>query len=140
MTASIVIERPLFVPRQLVLDAWIEPAQLTAWYPPDGSSDPLAAVDPEPGGGFEVSWMSVDGHREREVGRFVAVRMAEGFELALADSDPALPRPLVLKVFEQDGAGALSVTRELTPGDDPAECRARWEARLERLEAYFSAI
>lgn len=140
MASPIVIERALFVPRQLVLDAWTDPAQLTAWYPPDGSSDPLASADPCPGGAFEVSWMTVAGHRDREVGRFVAVRSANGFELALADSDPALPRRLVLELFEQDGAGALRLSRELSPGDDPEVCRTRWQARLARLESYFSAI
>lgn len=53
--------RTLDAPRALVWAAWTEPKRLQRWWGPQGFSAPRVALDPRPGGAFDVDMQAPDG-------------------------------------------------------------------------------
>lgn len=147
--------RELFVPRELVFDAWTGAEHLSQWYVPDGCRAGRVVVDPVPGGRFEVNWTDVSGATLREWGTFTEITRPEGFLLALADRTSTSRRDASsLRLSLEDRVDACQIVLSQDPGtggladvttDQRLESyrsafRQQWERRLNRLEAYFSAI
>jgi uncharacterized protein YndB with AHSA1/START domain len=144
-TAS--MSRELYLPRELVFDAWTQGEHLAQWYAPD---DCLAdaVVEPVAGGRFEVAWSDPSGGRFREAGTFAEVSPPEGFVCTLArsraDADVEQTR-LSLELADLVDACRITLREEAAAGGETSdarleEFRQRWESRLDRLEGYFSAI
>lgn len=138
MGEPLIVEHTLFVPRELVFDAWTDAGQVGAWFVPDAARGGAAMVTAEPGGGFEVAWTDSDGSGRRESGRFTRVTAPAALALTL-DGDYG-GGDLSLTLHDERGACRL-VLRQTGVEDDAMErVRAEWQARFERLEAYFSVI
>lgn len=58
---TLVTTRVFDAPRELVYRAWVDPAQLARWFPPEGFSAPRCEVDPRPGGVFRVDMQAPAG-------------------------------------------------------------------------------
>src|SRR5262245_46700873 len=101
------LERLIPSPPDVLFDLWIEPAQLTRWWAPDGYRAIVHALDVRPGGRWRTTLRSADG---REVGACGVYRVVEP------------PRRLVFTWAWEDASGApgheteVSVTFEATPG------------------------
>lgn len=139
MTTSTTLERALFVPRELVFDAWTVPEQVTAWYPPEAGAAPSARVEARPGGIFEVHWTDAEGRRVAVSGRVVSLQPSSSLRLSLAEPGAAAPSGVRLELLDQDGAGAIRLTLDCGKASADA-ASALWRARLERLERFFSVI
>ncbi|HEX7035862.1 MAG TPA: SRPBCC domain-containing protein [Pseudomonadales bacterium] len=170
--------RELYLPREVVFDAWTDAGHLSQWYVPDGCEPGQVIVEPVPGGRFDVNWTDLSGAAVRESGTFTEITRPEGFVLTLGynpvgaasgresrevRAQGRLPhlRPeaapagtgrlrLILEdrvdacqivLSEELGAGRLpEVTTERLLESYGSAFRQQWERRLDRLEAYFSAI
>lgn len=59
---DILITRTFDAPRELVFDAWTNPAQLARWYAPHGCTIEFREMDLRPGGTFHSCIRTPDGH------------------------------------------------------------------------------
>ena len=50
MTAELTLSRELFVPRELIFQAWTEADHQSGWYAPEGDFAREARIDARPGG------------------------------------------------------------------------------------------
>lgn len=147
--------RELYVPREVVFDAWTGAEHLTQWYVPHGCKVGRVVVEPTPGGRFEVNWTDVSGATLREWGTFSEITRPEGFLLALADRATTSQRDAShLRLTLEDRVDACQIVLSQEPGPGRlaevttdrllesyrSAFREQWERRLDRLEAYFSAI
>lgn len=57
----LVITREFDAPRELVWQAWTDPAHLAAWFAPEGFTVPRVEVDFRPGGVMELDMQGPDG-------------------------------------------------------------------------------
>ena len=131
------ITRVFNAPRELVFRAWTEPAQLTAWFGPRGTSSPIERieVDLRPGGRWRACMIREDTGREFPVGgeyREVVEPERLVFTWALDESGG---ESLVTITFADHGdktemtfhqAGFLS-------GDESAGVAEGWSSAFDRL-------
>lgn len=59
---EVLITRVFDAPREMVFDAWTDPAQLARWYAPSGCEIEFRALDPRPGGTFLSCIRAPGGH------------------------------------------------------------------------------
>jgi uncharacterized protein YndB with AHSA1/START domain len=132
--------RALFVPRELVFDAWTQEEHLIQWYSPRADMTRSSRLDARPGGRFALAWEEAGGAMRVDEGEFIAIRRPEGFECVLGPPGSAVGRLLVALVdlggtcridLRQDGLPSVAVRDER---------RRLWDALLDRLEGYFTAI
>jgi len=137
------LTRELYVPRELVFDAWTQPEHLAQWYAPPECRMESVVVEPVPGGRFDLCWRDPAGSAFREQGEFEALERPSGF-VCTVRNDPAPDgmRRSRLRVTLHDllGACRIDVDQETVPEGDEQSRRETWERRLDRLESYFSAI
>jgi uncharacterized protein YndB with AHSA1/START domain len=127
------LERELFVPADLVFEAWTRPEHLAGWYPGDGERLEATA---QPGG-------------------FDLLRTADGGVLETIEQIDAEQSHLLrwqvqhdgetleLEVGFAGGGGTCTLSVRQRGFSDTAERDRQvgtWRRRLERLEAYFSVI
>ena len=134
------IERELYLPREPVFEAWTRSEHLAQWFAPEGCRVEEVAAEATAGGRFLVAWREASGELSREAGCFTEVRPPEGFVCMLEEASV--------------GGGERRLRLEMTDGEDTCRVKLRedgtadgstarqrqWEERLDRLEAYFSAI
>ncbi len=139
MSQSVDVSAELFVPREVVFQAWSEPAHLKGWYPAPGEH--LAFPDTERDSAW---WLLRDADRHQLEARH------------RVDADPPERLTWSIRLDTEDGAAECRVTvvfggsggvcrLQMTVDgiDNAAERgrqRERWRMRFERLENYFSAI
>jgi len=133
MSNGLNLERELFVPAELVFEAWAQAEHLSGWYPGDGERLEATAQP----GGFELL-------RAADGGSVEAVEQADAEQarvlrwLVRRDGET-----LELEARFVGGGGTCTLSVNLRGFASAAE-RGRqdeiWHGRLERLEAYFSAI
>ncbi len=136
------MSRELFVPRELVFDAWTDAAHLAQWYSPQSDGQRGAAAVPHPGGAFEARWQDASGAVHEDVGAFLAVQRPEGFRCRLRWRDAAVEKTeLTVSLTELGGACRINILQE---GFTSAAARDRrrelWGSLLDRLEGYFAVI
>ncbi|MBK81374.1 MAG: hypothetical protein CMQ43_10760 [Gammaproteobacteria bacterium] len=139
MNQSIELSTELFVPREVVFQAWSEKEHLKGWYPAPGEH--LAFPDTERDSAW---WLRSDGDRhEIEARHRVDAEPTDrlAWEIRL-DTDGGVVETRVTAEF--DGSGGVCRLRVTVDGVRDAAERtrqeARWRKRFERLENYFSAI
>lgn len=86
VTASpdFVLTRVFAAPRELVWQAWTDPAHLKKWFGPKGFTMPKCAMDFRPGGVFHYGMKSPDGHEMW--GKWTFVEIAQPEKLVLINS------------------------------------------------------
>jgi uncharacterized protein YndB with AHSA1/START domain len=58
---ELVITRVFDAPREVVFEAWIDPARLRQWWGPKGFTNPVCEIDPRPGGAIYIVMQAPDG-------------------------------------------------------------------------------
>lgn len=144
MSSSFSVEHALFVPRQLLFDAWTQPDQVLAWLPPVGAVDAAAQIDARDGAPFEVSWRdpqaSEPATRVALRGRFAAIDAPTRFSLLLSNGGAGDGVRLDVE-FRGAGDSSRVVMAAAGYAEGTADAQAiEWRSRLERLEAFFSVI
>jgi uncharacterized protein YndB with AHSA1/START domain len=143
---DVTVHRELFVPRELVFDAWTQAQHLAAWYPPQGGRLDDAHIEPRPGGRYDVGWRDADETAHTERGTLRALDRRDGFRWVMCAEDgggPAATEDMEVHVRLSGDGGTCTITVH-HDGLPSVEWRDRyqalWEARLDRLAGYFSAI
>lgn len=139
----LVIDRDLYVPRELVFDVWVDAEHLAGWYvPPEAAGGRIAAASGN--GGFTASWPDAAGATWTESWEIQERSESGRIRAALRLSRDGLEQcGSVVTLTLRDLGGGCGMTLE--QGDfTGGECRAwyeqAWEHRLRRLEEYFSSI
>ncbi|WP_158608039.1 SRPBCC family protein [Nocardia panacis] len=145
-TREITLVRHFDAPRELVFQAWLDPAQLTQWSGPDGFTCPPDSfvVEPHAGGRYDAVMVSdTDGASYPTRGVFREVDEPERLVFTWGDptGDGSPERESVITVtFEETASDKTTMTFHLlAPGSLSAEDGARegWSQTLDRLVALF---
>jgi uncharacterized protein YndB with AHSA1/START domain len=94
-------------PRELVFRNWIDPADLSTWFAPDGFTVTFCELDARPGGKWRVEYRSDIGAAYTEYGEFHEVAEPERLAFSLTQEDGegnVGPRTLVTVRFANAGA------------------------------------
>ena len=94
---TIVIERDLDAPRELVFAAWADPKHIVHWfYASEGWTTPHARADVRPGGAFNIGFAAPDGKGGFDfAGHYDEVDPPKGLVFTIGDG-----RPVVLTLTE----------------------------------------
>ncbi len=152
-TGSVVIERVIDAPVELVWQLWTQPAHFKKWYGPQGASVPVAEIDLRIGGKRMVcmEMQRPDGAMQMwTAGEHIEVDppkklvYSEGISdekgNLLPPSAMGMPgdKPMVTEVTVEledlDGRTKMVLTHAGVPAGSPGA--AGWEQALDKLEAY----
>lgn len=136
------MSRTYEAPREVVFRAFLDPAQLAAWWAPAGLEVPAESIslDPTPGGRFEYLMVEPGSGREYRV-VFDYVEISEP-ELIVMTSPPApefgLPALETRISFEPDGEGTrVTVVQGLHTDETVDDAKAGWTSILDKLAAHL---
>lgn len=154
---SLVIERTVDAPAELVWRMWTDPEQFAAWYGPAGASIPVAQMDVRVGGarfvGMEMSgpdgtmrmWFTGEFREVVENRRLVYTEaMCDEQGNVLPPSAMGMPEghptttEVVVELEELDGRTAMTLTHVGVAEDSPGA--AGWRMALDQLAAHAGGL
>lgn len=143
--ADVLLERVLHAPRTLVWRAFTNPAELAAWFGPEGSVMTArdVQVDLRPGGGWSMQMRDADGgvlHRGRA--RILALEepwlLVTEEDWAMAGLEPATLRTRIELTDAGEGRTRLRILQG-PHGAMRGAAIGSWEQSLARLETLLAA-
>ena len=155
-TQSVVIERTLDAPIDLVWEMWTEAEHFATWYGPMGAKIPTATMDVTPGGGrficmemegpqgamqmfFTGEYLEIDPKTHLVYTEGMAD--AEGNELSPEAMGMPAGTPMTTKVIvdlqDLGGSTRMVMTHEGVPADSPGA--QGWAMAIDKLEARLAA-
>lgn len=144
MDPGLSLTRSLFVPRDLIFQAWTEADHLSGWYAPVGGFAREISIDARPGGEYRFVWTDDAGVRYVQGGVFHVIDRPAGFRCTQQlDGGFAehFATELVVSLAEEGGSSRIDIRQEGFPSAAARDAqRELWEQLLDQLEAYFSAI
>lgn len=134
------VSRVFQAPREVVFEAWIDPAQITAWFSPEGCEVPRETVDVDAraGGRIHFSMVESDGGAVYPV-RF-EIEQISAPELLVLVSEPepeiGLPNRMRTRVVFEAHGDTTRVTVTQGPHTDEMHGNADfgWRGSLDKLE------
>jgi uncharacterized protein YndB with AHSA1/START domain len=143
---ELVITRILQAPRDLVFQAWTDPAHLAQWFGPKGYTIPACEVDARPGGALRIVMQAPDGTQHPMKGVFREVIEPERLvftNIALDAKGNMLLEGLTTVTFADEGAatkmtlttsmeGAAGVVERMLDGME-----AGWSQSFDKLAEYL---
>lgn len=114
---EVIITRLVAAPRAAVFAAWTDPAQLPAWFGPDGFALTTHAIDIRPGGEWRFDMTGPDGTRWGNRMLFLRLeppRLIEVLHGADRNDDPGAFRMLVT-LDEQANGKTIVTLRQMHP-------------------------
>ena len=135
------LERVLDVPRERVFAAFVDPAQLAAWWGPAGFTAPGIDLDAREGGLYRITMQPPDGDAFHLRGRFTRVDEPQClvYTFEWEEPDPDDRETVVTLSFLEDREGTRLV---LDQGMFATQARyelheAGWTETLDRLAAHL---
>lgn len=139
MNDSIDVAAELFVPREVVFEAFSDPEHLKGWFPARGEH--LAFPNTERDSAW---WLLRDDDRhEIEARHRLEAAPPERliWDVRIAVDDSIVESRVTVAFAGSDGVCRLRVSIEgMADAAERRRQQERWRMRLERLEAYFAAI
>lgn len=133
------VSRVFDASREEVFRAWIDPAEVSAWYGPAGMEVPLETVKIEPrvGGRWELTMVSPDGERRMPLGYEILELVEPELLVLRSDPMPGMEKQSVVRVeLEADGEQTrLTLTDGPLPENWRAPAEGGWKGALEKLAA-----
>ena len=114
---EIVISRVVDAPRALVFEAWTDPAQLPAWFGPEGFALETKEIDIRPGGQWRFDMIAPDGTRYTNRMAFLRLEAPALIEVQHGsdqDADQAAFR-MLLTLDEQANGKTVITLRQMHP-------------------------
>jgi uncharacterized protein YndB with AHSA1/START domain len=114
---EIVITRIVDAPRSLVFEAWSDPAQLPAWFGPEGFAIETKEIDIRPGGQWRFDMIAPDGTRYSNRMAFLRLEAPALIEVDHGtdrDDDPSAFR-MLLTLDEQANGKTIVTLRQMHP-------------------------
>lgn len=153
---SVVIERTLDAPADLIWQMWTEPQHFQAWYGPDGATIPVAKMDVRVGGnrlvcmematpnGTMQMWFTGEYREVVENERLVYTEsMSDENGNVMSPSDMGMPEghpettEVIVELEAVDGRTRMVMTHAGVPADSPGA--AGWNMALDKLVAHVEA-
>ena len=145
---EVLITREFDAPRELVFQAWTDPAHLARWYAPNGCSIEFRKIDVRPGGEFHSCIRSPEGHECWCKGVYREVVVPERIVCTLVISDehgnsvgpvdvgmdPGWPRETVLTVTLAEHQGGTRLTLRQTVLESLAKRTGAYPSWIEMLD------
>lgn len=137
MGNTVRLHRVIKAPPERVYKAFIDPAAMCKWLPPNGFTAAVQQMDAKVGGRFKMSFTNfASGQTHAFGGEFIEMRPGERLVYTDNFDDPNLPGELrVTVILRQVSCGTdLSVTQENVPEVIPLEmCYLGWQDSLRLL-------
>src|SRR5258708_5995869 len=144
MPGTVRLHRVLRASPELVYKAFLEPAALAKWLPPNGFTAAVQKMDARVGGGFRMSFTSfASGQSHSFSGEYLELKPAERIRYTDKFDDPNLPGTLQVTVtLKKVGGGTeLNVVQENIPDAIPVEmCYLGWQDSLMQLGKLVEGI
>jgi uncharacterized protein YndB with AHSA1/START domain len=153
---QIVLTRVFDAPRDLVWQAWTEPARLSQWFGPHGFTVPACTMDLRPGGVVHTCMRSPEGQNFWSGGVYREVVAPERIVSTDYFSDEAgnvvsataygmsaeWPKEALITVTFAEEAGKTGLTLQhdvgAAPDTERDQCRQGWSETLDRLADYLA--
>lgn len=134
------LSRRIAAPPRAVFAAWIEPAQITRWFGPNGAQVLSAEVDARQGGRFRVRFATPDGEEHDVSGTYLAFEPDARLVFSWQWITMPERRSQVTVLVAPDGGGSLLTLRHEQFADAPARDRhvVGWSGALDKLEALLA--
>jgi uncharacterized protein YndB with AHSA1/START domain len=136
-THTIRLQRVLRAPPERVYRAFLDPAAMCKWLPPDGFTCTVHHMDVRVGGTFRMSFTNFStGHSHSFGGEYLELAPGERLRYTDVFDDPHLPGTMTCTiVFKAVSCGTeLSVEQAGVPGVIPPEmCYRGWQESLTLL-------
>jgi uncharacterized protein YndB with AHSA1/START domain len=137
MGNTIRLHRVLKAPPARVYKAFIDPAAMCKWLPPDGFTATMHEIDAKKGGKFRMSFANFDtGQSHSFGGEFLELKPGEKLRYTDQFDDPNLPGVIVVTVLlKAVSCGTdINITQENVPEIIPEEmCYLGWQDSLRQL-------
>jgi len=142
---TIVIERVLDAPRELVWKVWTDPDEVTKWWGPEHFTTPRESIefDLRPGGVCRLTMVGPDGERYPNDGHFGVVEPPE--RLSFAEENIQSPMlesgETTVEFIELDGnrTKVVMTSRMICAEELLPMAQAGWAGQLDKLEALLAA-
>jgi uncharacterized protein YndB with AHSA1/START domain len=141
---TIVIERELDAPRELVWTAWTDPEEMAKWWGPEHFTTPREKIDldPRPGGVFRLTMVGPDGQEYPSDGNFGVVEPPERLSFGEQTTDhPMIESAETTVEFIDlgDSRTKVVVTSRMVCADELVEmAKAGWSSQLDKLAALLA--
>ena len=135
---TIVIERTIDAPRELVFEAWTDPKHLVHWFHADEDwTTPYANVDVRPSGKFSIGFKSPDGKSDFDfAGHYDEVHPPESLVFTIGDG-----RPVVLMLTAIDKKRThLRLEFAMEPTHSEEQQRHGWTLMVVHLGEYLATV
>jgi uncharacterized protein YndB with AHSA1/START domain len=141
---TIVIERELDAPRDLVWGAWTDPDEVTRWWGPEHFTTPREKIefDLRPGGVCRLTMVGPDGEEYPNDGHFGVVEPPERLSFGQQSTDnPMIESGETTIEFVEIGERRTKViitSRMVCAEELLPMARAGWGSQLDKLEALLA--
>jgi uncharacterized protein YndB with AHSA1/START domain len=142
---TIVIERELDAPRELVWRVWTEPDEVAKWWGPQGFTTPRETIeyDLRPGGRARMVMVGPDGQEYPNDGEFTVVEPPARLGWREDEVDSPMIQSVDTTIEFVDLGGdrtKVVVTSRMVCADElVAMANAGWNSQLDRLEQLLAA-
>jgi uncharacterized protein YndB with AHSA1/START domain len=136
---TIVIERELDAPRELVWQVWTDPDEVAKWWGPEHFTTPREKIefDLKPGGVCRLTMVGPDGEEYPSDGHFGIFEPPQRLSFGEEITDhPMIESGETTIQFVDLGAGRTKVvvtSRMVASGDMPAMATVGWNSQLDKL-------
>ena len=138
MPGTVRLHRVLTAPAERVYRAFLDPAALAKWLPPDGFTGTVHALDAKVGGQYRMSFTNLSSGNGHSFGG-TYLELVPDQRIVHDDrfDDPSLPGKMVTTIDLRDVGGLteLDIVQEGIPDAIPVEqCYLGWQQSLELLK------
>ena len=137
MTGTVRLHRVLAAPAERVYRAFLDPAALSKWLPPDGFTGTVHELDARVGGKYRMSFTNLTSGNGHSFGG-TYLELVPGQRIVHDDrfDDPNLPGKMVTTIELRDVSGLteMNIVQEGIPDAIPVEqCYLGWQQSLAQL-------
>ena len=142
---TIVIERELDAPREVVWRVWTDPDEVTKWWGPEGFTTPRESIeyDLRPGGRARMVMVAPDGQEYPNDGHFTVVEPPARLAWREDEVDSPMMQSVDTTIEFVDLGGdrtKVVVTSRMVCADElVAMANAGWNSQFDRLERLLAA-
>jgi uncharacterized protein YndB with AHSA1/START domain len=141
---TVVIERELDAPREVVWRVWTDPDEVAKWWGPEHFSTPREKIeyDLRPGGAARLVMIGPDGQEYPSDGHFTVVEPPERLAWHEEDVDSPLIDSVdtTVEFVDLGGRTKVVVTSRMVCADElVAMAQAGWNSQFDKLERLLAA-
>jgi uncharacterized protein YndB with AHSA1/START domain len=143
---TIVIERVLDAPRELVWQLWTDPDEVTKWWGPEYFTTPREKIefDLRPGGVARTTMVGPDGEEYPSDGHFGVVEPPERLSFAEESTDHPMLESVETTVefhaLDEERTRVVITARMICADELVAMAQAGWASQLDKLDHLIAQV